>query len=181
MPRKRATPKPDPHSARPHGVEPPATDGSRPTAGPPRPPRPAVGLPLLPTGRYQLPTENPCEGCDHCCRYVALPIAAPRTKRDFDEIRWYVLHENVSVYVDREGDWMIQFQTTCHWLKGGRCTHYALRPSVCRDFDPADCERYAPEPAEKLLIRNEQDLERFLAERDERLGARRRRGRAGRA
>jgi Fe-S-cluster containining protein len=124
---------------------------------------------VLSDGRFALPEGNPCEGCDHCCRYVALPIRTPRTNRDFEEIRWYVLHENVSVYIDWEGDWGIQFQAKCSWLRDGRCTHYELRPHVCREYDPAECERYVPEPAEKILIRNTHDLERYLAEREERL------------
>lgn len=136
---------------------------------PPRPPRPAIGLPLLPDGRYELPGGNPCEGCDHCCRYIAMSIPNPRTKRHFEEIRWYVLHEGVSVYIDWEGDWGIEFRTNCTWLKDGRCTHYALRPHLCSDYDPAECERYVTSPSEKILIRNEQDLDRYLARREERL------------
>jgi len=167
MPRTRGPRPPDHHTADPHGATP------TPPEEPRRPPRPALGLPLRPDGTYVLPEGNPCEGCDHCCRYVALAIPTPRTKRDFDEIRWYVLHENVSVYIDWEGDWGIQFETKCRWLSGGRCTHYALRPRVCRDYDPAGCERYVPRPAERVLIRNEKDLERFLAEREARLAGRR--------
>jgi len=172
--RKRPTPH-EPHSADPHG------SGAAADGGPPRPPRPAIGLPLLADGRHALPEGNPCEGCDHCCRYVALPIRRPRTRRDFEEIRWYVLHENVSVYIDWEGDWGIQFHTSCRWLEDGRCTHYALRPHICSDYDPADCERYVPEPAEKVMIRNERDLERYLAGRAERIRKRRTGARRSRA
>ncbi len=160
------------HAADPHGA------GAERTAGGLRPPRPALGIPLLPTGRYALPDGNPCDGCDHCCRYVSLPIPRPRTRRDFDEIRWYVLHQGVSVYVDREGDWMIQFDSPCAWLQDGRCAHYELRPQICRDYDPAECERYVPAPAEKVLIRTEADLDRYLEEREERLAARRKRRRS---
>ncbi len=160
------------HAADPHGTGAERTDGRL------RPPRPALGLPLLPNGHIALPDGNPCEGCDHCCRYVSLPIPRPRTRRDFDEIRWYVLHRGVSVYVDWEGDWMIQFDSPCAWLKDGRCVHYELRPEICRDYDPAECERYVPAPAEKLLIRNEADLERYLEEREARLAARRKPSRA---
>ena len=102
-----------------------------------------------------------------------MPIPKPRTKRDFDEIRWYVLHQSVSVYIDWEGDWGIQFETQCRWLSGGRCSHYALRPGICRDYAPAGCERYVTKPPERLLIRSEKDLERFLAERETRLAGRR--------
>lgn len=68
---------------------------------------------------------------------------------------------------------MVQFDTPCDWLKDGRCSHYARRPEVCRVYDPADCERYCPDPAEKILLRDEKDLERYLVEREARRKARR--------
>lgn len=160
----------DEHTAKPHAPGHSEPGEERPL----RPPRPAIGLALSPDGRYELPEGNPCEGCDHCCRYVTIQIATPRTKRDFDDIRWYVLHHGVSVYVDWEGSWAVQFDTPCAWLKDGRCTHYALRPDVCREYDPAECERYVTTPAEKIVIRNEKDLDRFLAEREARGASRRR-------
>ena len=163
--------RPDQHSADPHGSE----RGEDEAGGPIRPPRAPIGLPLLPNGCYQLPEGNPCEGCDHCCRYVTIPIETPRSRRDFDNIRWYLLHKNVSVLCDWEGSWMVQFDTPCDWLKHGKCSHYALRPEVCREYDPADCERYCPTPAEKILLSNEKDLEQFLLERDARREARRKR------
>lgn len=167
MARTRDRKPPDPHTAAPHGAVPTPRDEPR------RPPRPALGLPLLPDGRYALPAGNPCDGCDHCCRYVALPIPTPRSKRDFDEIRWYLLHDHVSVYIDWEGDWGIQFETTCRWLHAGRCAHYELRPGVCREYDPAECERYARAPAERVLFRNERDLDLYVERRERRLAARR--------
>ncbi len=169
MRRKRYATKPEHRAAAPHGV------GAERTVGWLRPPRRPVGLPLLPGGRFALPPGNPCEGCDHCCRYVSLPIGRPRTKRDFEEVRWYVLHESVSVYIDLEGDWMIQFDSPCAWLRDGRCVHYDLRPPICREYDPAHCERYVPSPAENVFIRNEADLDRYLEERGARLAARRKR------
>lgn len=172
MPRKPGTTEIQQRKAEPHGVGAERTDGRL------RPPRPPIGLPLLPDGRRGLPPGNPCDGCDHCCRYVALPISTPRTRRDFEEIRWYVLHQNVSVYIDWDGDWMIQFDSPCEWLKDGRCVHYELRPQICRDHDPAGCERYVPFPADQVFIRNEEDLERYLEEREARLAAQRKSRRA---
>ena len=135
--------------------------------GPLRPPRPAIGLRILPDGRTELPDGNPCEGCDHCCRYVSIQIDRPTTKMEFENIRWYLLHQSVSVMIDYEGDWLIQFDTPCRWLVDGRCTHYELRPEICRDYDPADCERYAG-PAEKVLLRTPEDLAKYLESRKRR-------------
>ena len=54
-----------------------------------------------------------CEHClAACCRYIALPLDKPTTARDYDDIRWYLMHQGISVFVE-EGDWYVQFQTRC--------------------------------------------------------------------
>lgn len=40
-----------------------------------------------------------CQGCSKCCEYVAMQIDTPETQDDFENIRWYLLHENVKVFV----------------------------------------------------------------------------------
>ena len=132
-------------------------------------------MPQFSIKRDQLPPgEVLCQYCTGlCCRYFAVPIDTPTTWKDFDNIRWYVLHQSVSVLRDWEGNWMVQFDTPCAWLKDGRCSHYALRPGVCRDYDPAECERYCTVPAEKVLIRDEKDLDHYLEERKAQVAARR--------
>jgi uncharacterized protein len=128
-----------------------------------RPSRLARELPRLP----HLPALacDPCKGCDRCCRYVALEIDRPTTREDFDQIRWYVLHRNVSVFIVDSGDWYVQFDTACEWLKDERCTHYELRPELCREYDPESCERHGEGPGYEILIENEADLERYLDRR----------------
>ena len=67
----------------------------------------------------------------------------PSTKRDYDDIRWYLMHENIIVFVE-EGDWYIQFQTRCRNLGADNlCTIYETRPEICREYQPRDCD-YAP-------------------------------------
>jgi len=153
---------------------------------PPRPaavPRPRLRLPTLPS-LPSLPSlspppagstasgVNPCAGCDRCCQYVALEIDKPVTRKDFDQIRWYVLHRGVSVYIDAQRDWYIQFETKCDWLTDGVCTHYELRPQLCRDYSIETCERYGDGPGYTRLISNEADLEAYLDHRWRRRGRR---------
>ncbi len=53
------------------------------------------------------PGECLCTYCTaKCCRYFALPIDKPTTWRDFDHMRWFLLHEKASVFVE-EGDWYL--------------------------------------------------------------------------
>ena len=89
-----------------------------------------------------------CEHCAAaCCRYIALPIDKPRTRRDYDDIRWYVMHEGISVFVE-EGDWYIQIKTTCKNLQAdNRCGIYQTRPEICREYEPGDCD-YSTAPYE---------------------------------
>jgi uncharacterized protein len=87
------------------------------------------------------PGEVLCSRCTaKCCRYFALPIDNPRTWDDFDYIRWYLLHERVSIFTD-EGSWYLLVHNGCKHLRDDhRCGIYATRPQICRDYTTADCE-----------------------------------------
>jgi Fe-S-cluster containining protein len=85
-----------------------------------------------------------CEHCTAaCCRYLALPLDKPRSARDYDDIRWYLMHEGIIVFVE-EGDWYIQFSGGCKNLADdNRCVIYRTRPRICRDYEPGECD-YSP-------------------------------------
>lgn len=155
-------------------VEPDPPPGNGPDGFLPRPPRPPIPVTLRPDGYAVLPEGNPCQGCDHCCRYVAIEIDKPTTKKDFENIRWYLLHRSISIIIDWEGAWLIQFDTPCEWLADGKCTHYELRPEICREYDPSECERYLPTQSHKILMKTEADLREYLEAREVKLAARRR-------
>ena len=92
--------------------------------------------------REDLPAEaNLCEYCTaKCCKYFALPIDIPDSKEDLDFIRWYLLHQQASVFVD-EGDWYLLVHTVCkHLLPDQRCGIYETRPQICRDYSTKNCE-----------------------------------------
>lgn len=113
------------------------------------------------------PANLPCEACGaQCCRYVGVGIDRPRTKREFDTIRWYLLHENIHVYIDHENDWYIEFQTECeNLLPDGACREYADRPQICRDHGwPAGSCEYFADP-HRRLFRTVADFETYLGER----------------
>ena len=82
-----------------------------------------------------------CEHCAAaCCRYIALPIDKPSTKRDYDDMRWYVMHEGVTVFVE-DGDWYVQYQTRCKNLGADNlCGVYETRPEICRDYSAGECD-----------------------------------------
>ena len=81
-------------------------------------------------------TKILCHNCTGlCCRYMALPIETPEDREDFDDIRWYLVHKGVSVFVE-DGDWYLNIENRCKYLsaKDHRCKIYAKRPQICRDF-----------------------------------------------
>ncbi|NQT50487.1 YkgJ family cysteine cluster protein [bacterium] len=85
--------------------------------------------------------KNICGTCDgKCCRYFALEIDKPTSKRDFEDIRWYLAHENTRVFVE-DGEWHLEVQNVCRHLDGdSRCRIYDDRPAICRDHKMSDCE-----------------------------------------
>ena len=103
----------------------------------PRPPDPP---PPLPRDRFPAGTE----ACDHCtgrcCRYFALPIDTPETRRQFDYLRWYLLHGNCSIFVEN-GTWFLTVHGDCeHLLPDHRCGIYETRPDICRGYSNESCE-----------------------------------------
>ena len=87
------------------------------------------------------PGEVLCEYCTaKCCRYFALPIETPETWKDFEYIRWYLLHDRASVFTE-DDDWYLLVHTECkHLQPDNRCGIYETRPQICRDYTTDDCE-----------------------------------------
>lgn len=96
---------------------------------------------LKPTREALKPGESLCNYCTaKCCKYFALPIDTPTESRDFDFIRWYLLHEQASVFLD-EGVWYLLVHTPCrHLLSDNRCGIYQTRPNICREYSTENCE-----------------------------------------
>ena len=87
------------------------------------------------------PGEVLCDFCTaKCCKYFALPIDRPRTRQDYDYIRWYLLHDRASVFVE-DGTWFLLVHTECkHLQQDNRCGIYSTRPQICREYSTHDCE-----------------------------------------
>lgn len=85
-----------------------------------------------------------CEHCTAaCCRYVALPIDTPETSADFEDLRWYLIHEHISIFVE-DDDWYISFQTPCRHLRPDHgCGIYETRPRICRKYSTEDCDYHS--------------------------------------
>ena len=111
-------------------------------------------------------TSKTCEACKAiCCRHIALPIDKPTTKKEYDYIRWYLMHENVNVYIDYDKEWMIEFKTPCRHLgKDYKCKNYNGRPDICRKYPEKnqECEYLSDTPCYKIMFHNVDEFEKYL-------------------
>ena len=91
-------------------------------------------------------TGSLCEQCVAlCCRYYAFAIDKPTTRRDFEDLRWFMLHEDTLLFVE-EGDWHIQVNRKCrHLLPDNRCGVYDNRPEICREYKTDGCDWHGDE------------------------------------
>src|SRR5262245_36414428 len=106
-----------------------------------------------------------CDGCvAHCCRYVAVEIESPRSKWQLDQIRWMLLHENVSVYVGTDRHWYVEFRTRCKALgPDNRCTIYEDRPDLCRHYKVETCPVWATGKTHVVRFDSEPAFAAYLA------------------
>jgi Fe-S-cluster containining protein len=82
-----------------------------------------------------------CQQCrSRCCRYFCFEIDTPTTFEEFDNIRWYVLHEGITVHID-QGCWFMAAENRCKNLDDdNHCRDYANRPVICRSYADDGCD-----------------------------------------
>ena len=88
------------------------------------------------------PGDVPCMYCPgKCCRYFALPIDTPESRREYDFMRWFLLHERAAVFVDDDA-WYLLVYSKCNHLDDAtnRCGIYETRPKICREYSSTKCE-----------------------------------------
>jgi Fe-S-cluster containining protein len=106
-----------------------------------------------------------CEHCTAaCCQYLALPLDHPETARDFDDIRWYLMHKGVAVFVE-DGEWYIQVPTRCDNLRPDNlCGIYEKRPKICREYKAGDCDYAGGSYGYDQLFLCEEDILAYMKE-----------------
>ena len=107
-----------------------------------------------------------CDQCSGlCCRYFALPIDNPTTVRDYDNIRWYLLHENVVVFIEKK-QWFIGVMTRCKHLEpDNRCGIYETRPRICREFSTENCDYHGGDYGFEKLFTSGDQLRTYAEEK----------------
>lgn len=109
-----------------------------------------------------------CSQCGLCCSYITVGLDTPEDHEDYDEIVWFLLHENTMVYIeeeDGEDNWYIEFKTPCKALKeDNTCGNYENRPDVCREYDPEECDRHGEEESYKACWKNKDEFIAWMRE-----------------
>lgn len=106
-----------------------------------------------------------CEQCVAlCCRYFAFSVDKPEKKRDFEDLRWYILHEDTVIFVE-EGEWYVQVNRKCKaLLPDNRCAVYDRRPAICRGYKTDACDWHADAYAYDHVFTEPEQIERYAKE-----------------
>ena len=110
------------------------------------------------------PKKILCDKCTGlCCRYFALPIETPEDWDDYDDIRWYLCHEDMSVFVE-DGDWYVNIKNKCKNLseKNYQCEIYDTRPKICRGYKMDDCDFTGCEYDYELHFTSAHQMEEYM-------------------
>ena len=102
----------------------------------------ATALALPKIRREDVPADKTlCDYCTaKCCRYFALPIDTPDTHEEWEYIRWFLLHDRASIFLE-DDNWYLLVHTTCkHLQSDNRCGIYETRPQICREYTTDKCE-----------------------------------------
>lgn len=106
-----------------------------------------------------------CDKCAAlCCRYFALPIDTPETAKEYDDVRWYLVHENVAVFIEK-GTWYVAVMNKCrHLLPDNRCGIYETRPRICRKYSTDNCDYHGGEYDYDHLFTSAEQLSEYARE-----------------
>jgi uncharacterized protein len=117
---------------------------------------------LLVTRYFPSMPESLCDRCAGlCCRYFALQIDNPKTARHYDDIRWYLMHENVVVYIENK-KWFVGILNKCKNLAAdNRCGIYHTRPRICRGYSTDNCDYHGAEYGFEVLFTSAEQLEAY--------------------
>ena len=107
-----------------------------------------------------------CDSCSGlCCRYFALPLDNPTSVEDYDNIRWYLCHENVVVFIEKR-QWYIGIMARCkHLMEDNRCGIYHTRPRVCRSYSTSNCDYHGGEYEFEKLFTSAEQLREYAEEK----------------
>ena len=104
-----------------------------------------------------------CKECGaKCCRYFCFEIDEPDTYEEFEDIRWFLMHEGVTVHMDEDDDWYISIDNRCKMLgPDNRCKIYDDRPIICRRYDMSECDHSGGDYEYQVEFHTPEDVEAY--------------------
>jgi Fe-S-cluster containining protein len=94
-----------------------------------------------------------------------LPIDNPDCVQDYDNIRWYLLHENIVVFIEKK-QWYVGVFTRCkHLAEDNRCGIYEDRPRICRSYTTDNCDWHGGEYDYEQLFTSGDQLREYAEEK----------------
>jgi len=98
-----------------------------------------------------------------CCRYFAFPIETPEDWDDYDDIRWYLAHKNISAFAE-DGEWYLNVKNKCRHLseKDYKCQIYHKRPKICREYNPDNCDFTNGQYDYDLYFEDDRQMEAYM-------------------
>ncbi|MFB3786588.1 MAG: YkgJ family cysteine cluster protein [bacterium] len=113
--------------------------------------------------------ESLCGRCTGlCCHYITVEIDKPRTQRNHDDIRWYLLHEGITLLISQDR-WLVKLPTRCQALSNDfRCGIYETRPETCREYSTDNCDYFTAYEGwgiDYVEIETPEEYEKYLAAR----------------
>ena len=87
----------------------------------------------------------------------------PEDKEDYDDIRWFLCHKDISVFVE-DGDWYINIKNRCKYLSKDdhRCKIYDKRPRICRGYRHSTCDVVEGEYDYEFHFTSVEQLEKYI-------------------
>ncbi len=107
-----------------------------------------------------------CDQCSAlCCRYFVLEIDTPETRRQYDDVRWYLVHENTFVFIEKK-KWYLGVYARCKHLQlDNRCGIYETRPAICRSYSTDNCDYHGGEYNWEILFSSAEQLQKYGEEK----------------
>lgn len=117
-----------------------------------------------------------CDKCSAlCCRYFVLEIDKPESRRQFDDVRWYLVHEGTFVFIEKK-KWYLGVYARCkHLLADNRCGIYEKRPQICRDYSTENCDYHGGDYGWEKLFSSAEQLEEYAKEKLAKIAAKKKR------
>lgn len=126
---------------------------------------PAISIIELLPRHSEIVMSTTCKECGaRCCRYFCFEIDKPTSYDEFENLRWYLMHEGVTVHIDLDDDWYMAIANRCKNLdENNLCKQYDNRPLICRKYDTEGCDFTQGDYEYKVMFTTPEQVENYAS------------------